>query len=167
MKTKRFDISFIAPLFLFAFFSICVMSVLIMGADLYRKQTQRDLVGYNHRTVSQYISTRIHQSDKHNSFFVSDFNTQTPQSKGNAFFFTEIINGSEYYTCIYSHDGYLYELFAAKEDSLDITAGERILEVQSVEFIDNGKNITVNVTHLDDSVQTIVINLRCSGEKTS
>ena len=109
MKTKRFDISFIAPLFLFAFFSICVMSVLIMGADLYRKQTQRDLVGYNHRTVSQYISTRIHQSDKHDSFFVSDFNTQTPQSKGNAFFFTEIINGSEYYTCIYSHDGYLYE----------------------------------------------------------
>jgi hypothetical protein len=90
MKTKRFDISFIAPLFLFAFFSICVMSVLIMGADLYRKQTQRDLVGYNHRTVSQYISTRIHQSDKHDSFFVSDFNTQTPQSKGNAFFLPKL-----------------------------------------------------------------------------
>ncbi len=166
-KTKKIDISSVTPFVLFAFFAICVMVVLLLGAKLYRAQTQRDLIGYNQRTVSQYISTRLRQSDKYDSYFVADFNDKLPKSDGNAFFFTETINGAEYYTCIYCHDGYLYELFAAKNDAWEIDAGERILQVKSVSFINEGKNIKVNITHTDDRLQTLIINLRCSGGKTS
>lgn len=166
-KIKRINVSSVAPLFLFAFFAICVMTVLFLGAKLYREQTERDLNGCNNRIVAQYISTRIHQSDKYDSYFVSDFDKKTPSTNGNAFFFSEMINGSEYYTCIYYHDNYLYELFSSKEDSLDITAGERILQVESVSFIDNGGSITVDITYPDQSTQTVIINLRCSGDKLS
>ena len=161
-KTKKIDISSIAPFFLFAFFAICVMAVLLLGTKLYQTQTQRDMVGYNQRTVSQYISTRIHQSDKYDSYFVADFNEKIPQSEGNAFFFIETINNTQYYTCIYCHDGYLYELFASMEDTLDVNAGERLLQVKSVKFNDNEKNITVDIVHTDESTQTLVINLRSS-----
>ena len=166
-KTKKIDISYIAPFFLFTFFAICVMSVLIIGAKLYRIQSQRDIVGYNNRTVSQYISTRIRQSDKYESFFVSDFNVKSPQTTGNAFFFTEIIDGVEYYTCIYYHDGYLCELFACSEDYLDISAGEKILQIKALAFFADDNNSTVDITHIDGSEQTIMLNLRCSGEKIS
>ena len=161
IKTKKTDVSSVTPFFLFAFFAITVMAVLLLGAKLYREQTQRDLIGYNNRTVSQYITTRIHQSDKYNSYFVGDFNDKAPKSSGNAFFFTETISGEEYYTCIYCNDGDLYELFASTKDSPGAEAGEPILQVKSVHFTNDNGNITVKITHSDNSVQTIVINLRC------
>lgn len=166
-KAKNIDISSFAPLFLFACFSICVMSVLLIGADLYRKQAERDVTGYQKRTVSQYITTRIHQSDSYDACFVGDFETRSPQSTGNTFFFTETINGAEYYTCIYCHDGYLHELFASADATLDLSAGEPLLRVESVNFVDNGRNIIAMITHIDGSRQKIVVNLRCSGEKLS
>lgn len=162
-KTNKINISSVAPVVLFAFFAICVMTVLLLGTKLYQTQIQRDMIGYNQRTVSQYISTRIHQSDKYDSYFVADFNDKIPQSEGNAFFFTETINGAQYYTCIYCHDGYLYELFASMEDPLDVDAGERILQVKSVTFINDEKNITINIVHTNESTQTLVINIRTSG----
>ena len=146
-KAKNIDISSFAPLFLFACFSICVMSVLLIGADLYRKQAERDVTGYQKRTVSQYITTRIHQSDSYNACFVGDFETRSPQSTGNTFFFTE--------------------LFASADASLDLSAGEPLLRVESVNFVDNGRNIIAMITHIDGSRQKIVVNLRCSGEKLS
>lgn len=166
-KTQRFDICSIAPFGLFAVFSICVMSVLLLGTGLYQRQAERDLIGYQKRTVSQYITTRIRQSDRYDACFVGDFGSGSPQSTGDAFFFTETIGGVPYYTCMYCCDGYLYELFAAAEDSLDKNAGERILEVGSVYFVDNGQNITAIITHADGSVQRITVHLRCAGEGLS
>ena len=164
-KSKSIDISFLAPLFLFACFSICVLSVLLIGADLYRTQTERDITDYRRRTVSQYITTRIRQSDSYDACFVGDFETAAPQSTGNAFFSTETIDGKVYYTCMYCHDGYLYELFAAADVPPDFSAGEPIIPVKSVIFIDDGRNIHAMITHTDGSQQKTVVNLRCAGEK--
>ncbi len=169
MKTesKRTDIGAIAPLCLFAFFAICVVTVLFMGAKIYGKQVERDRVGYDSRTVAQYITTRIRQSDKYDAFFIGDFNEKAPKESGNTFFFAETIGEETYYTCIYCHDGYLYELFASGKEQLDVTAGERVLAVKSVSFTGSGKTVSVNITNTDDRAQTLVLYLRSSGEPIS
>ena len=165
IKSKSIDISSLAPFFLFTCFSVCVLSVLMIGANLYRTQADRDLTDYQKRTVSQYITTRIHQSDSYDACFVGDFETATPQSTGNAFFYTETIDGEQYYTCMYCHDGYLYELFAAADVPPDFSAGEPILQIESLYFIDDGRSIHAMITHMDGIQQKTVVNLRCSGEK--
>lgn len=169
MKTKspKTDIGAIAPLCLFAFFAICVVTVLFMGANIYSKQTERDRVGYNSRTVAQYITTRVRQSDRYDSFFIGDFNEKTPKENGNTFFFAETIGEETYYTCIYCHNGYLYELFASATEQLDMAAGEPVLAAKAVSFTGNGKTISVNITNADDSVQTLMLHPRSLGEHTS
>ncbi len=166
-KTNTLSITSIAPFVLFAAFAICIMSVLLMGTGLYQNQTERDRIGYQNRTAMQYITTRIRQSDKSDACFVSDLDNIKPQSTGNAFFFSETINGAEYYTCMYCYDGYLYELFTEAADSLDADAGQRVLEVGDVNFIDNGEMITVLITHTDGTVGKSAVYLRCAGENVS
>lgn len=159
-KIKRTNISSIAPFFLFVFFAICVVTTLLIGAKLYRNQTERDRIGYSNRTVSQYLTTRIRQSDRYDSFFIGDFYTKEPSESGNTFFFCEVIGGAEYYTCIYCHDGYLYELFSAATDTMDLTSGEKILEVKSISFTDNKSTVTVDITHADGSTQSLILYVR-------
>lgn len=166
-KTNTISITSLAPFFLFAAFAICIMSVLLMGTGLYQNQTKRDRIGYQKRTAAQYITTRIRQSDKYDACFVGNLDNIEPQSTGNACFFAETINGAEYYTCMYCHDGYLYELFTAAADSLDADSGERVLEVSNVSFIDNGEMITVLITHTDGTVQKSAVYLRSAGDNMS
>ncbi len=159
-RIKKTDISSVAPFFLFAFFAICVVTVLLIGVKLYRNQSERDINGYSNRTVSQYITTRIRQGDKYDSFFVGDFKAKLPKSKGDTFFFTETLGDAEYYTCIYCYDGYLCELFAPASEEFDPTAGERIVEVNDVVFTDNGHTLTVDITYKDNSVRSLILYLR-------
>ena len=166
-KIKRTDVVSVLPFFLFALFAICTVSVLLAGAKLYRNQTERDRNGYTQRTVAQYVTTRIRQADKYDSFFVGDFDEKLPKEQGNAFFFTETLGGAEYYTCIYCYDGYLCELFAAAEDSFEPSAGERIIEVEGILFSYNGETVNVNITHSDRDSQRLILYVRSSREDAS
>lgn len=161
-KVKRTDASSLLPFFLFALFAICIVTVLLMGAKLYKNQTQRDRNGYIQRTVAQYVTTRIRQGDKYDSFFVGDFDEKLPKEQGNAFFFTETLGGAKYYTCIYCYEGYLYELFASADDSFEPTAGEKIMEVKNINFLYNGKELCADITYDDESSKTLVLYVRSS-----
>lgn len=163
-KTKGIDVSSVAPFFLFAIFAICVVSVLFTGAGLYRQQIQRDQNGYNERTVSQYITTRIRQGDKLNSFFIGDLQSKTPAESGNTFFYRESINGVDYYTCIYCCEGYLYELFTAADAELDPSAGERIAKLQSLSFSSDGRILNVSIVHENGLDQRLSLCLRSLQE---
>ena len=161
---KRIDLSILAPLLLFTVFALCVITVLLTGAKIYRNYTARDQTGYDHRTVAQYITTRIRQSDACEAFFVGDFSEATPKSEGDTFFFCEVFGDETYYTRIYCHDGYLYELFALAGDPFEPCDGEKILAVGDLHFAAEGDQVTVEIEYADGSRQTLVLHMRSRAE---
>lgn len=163
-KIKKLDIGSIAPFVLFAIFSICIVSVLLTGASLYRKQNVRDNAGYERRTVAQYIATKVRQSDLDGSYFVGDFYKKSPSSEGNSLFLYEDIEGELYYTCIYCYNGYLYELFAEAENNFEPRDGEPIVEVGALKFKNSEGMITTEITYKDGSSRMLCLYPRSSQE---
>ena len=49
-------------LLLFGVFAVCVLVVLLTGADAYRRLTQRDEAAYDRRVCAQYMATRLRQA---------------------------------------------------------------------------------------------------------
>ena len=53
----------LAVLLLFGVFAVCVLSVLLTGADAYRRMTERDNRAYDRRTCVQYVVTEFGVAD--------------------------------------------------------------------------------------------------------
>lgn len=153
------------PFMLFAVFAFCVITVLITGAKIYESFTARDQLSYDHRTVSSYLTTRIRQSDAVGAYFIGDFSDATPGSEGDTFYFCEYFEGKAYYTRIYCHEGYLYELFSVSDEPFDPADGERILAVDDLRFFVTGNVVTVEVRYADGEQQTVCVNMRSKAEK--
>lgn len=60
-------------LLLFGVFAVCVLAVLLTGADAYRRLTERDRRAYSQRTCVQYLATRVRQGDRLGDLQVEDF----------------------------------------------------------------------------------------------
>ena len=60
-------------LVLFAVFAVCILMILLAGADVYRRLTERDQSVYGRRTIAQYLTTRIRQADSGGSLRVEEF----------------------------------------------------------------------------------------------
>ena len=112
-QIKKNRISSLAPLFLFVIFATCILTVLLTGADVYQKLGVRNQNSFEHRTIAQYLMTRLHQSDAENMSFVGDFYACSPETDGNTFFICENLNNNTYYTRIY----YYNEVCHAKKTS--------------------------------------------------
>ena len=61
-KPIQHHIDGLAALLLFGVFAVCVLAVLLTGADAYRRLTQRDQAAYDRRTCEQYLTTRDRKS---------------------------------------------------------------------------------------------------------
>ena len=159
-KTNKTDISTLAPLLTLVVFSVCILLVLLFGAKLYKNALDRDSTNFDKRTAQQYITTRIRQSDADGMVFVGTFEDGVPSSQGDTFFFVERYSGITYYTRIYCHDGYLYELFAAAEDVFDRQDGEKILPLDGISYSLEGETLKVHILHPDGTEDTLVVALR-------
>ena len=157
----------IAPLLLFVFFTTCILFVLLTGADTYKNLAQRDRDSFQHRTVAQYLTTRIRQNDALHSIQVSDFSTDHTTSQGDTLILREEIDGRTYYTRIYCYDGYLRELFSPAGLEFSRSDGEAILEVNSLYFTLNQDLLSIQTTYADNSTQTLLLHLRNAKEVLS
>lgn len=122
-KTNRkHNLSGALVLLLFAVFAVCILSVLLTGADTYQRLTARDHDSYNRRTAVQYIATKVRQADRQGAVSVCSFEGR------DALVLAEEIDGETYLTRIYYHDGYLRELFSSADGEMLPEDGEKILE---------------------------------------
>lgn len=160
VKTNTIDLSVIAPFLILILFSVCILFTLLFGTRIYKETLNRDRIQFESRTVSQYIVTQIHQSDRDGMMFIGNFEDHEGKADGDTFFRIESINGIKYYTRIYCHNGYLYELFSQSDISFDKEDGEKILPLESIRFEQNNGIITVTITHSDGSINTEKISLR-------
>lgn len=141
-------------LVLFGVFAICILAVLLTGADAYKRLVQRQQESYAGRTVPQYIATKVRQADAKGAVRLGDFGGVESLE------LSEYLNGEEYITRIYCYDGSLKELYAAASGEFSPEDGESILEAEQVDFsLENGC-LQVTVTTVDGNKTKFRLTLR-------
>ena len=162
MKTNRhkFDASFLAPLLLFTIFTLCVVLVLLMGAQIYETAVNRNHLSFDQRTAAQYLSNRVRQLDCDNAWFVGDFYEAQPHADGNTLYFQEVFQDEVYYTRIYCHAGYLYELSSISDGSFEPTDGEKILATNALHFYEENGMLKIEFQHVNGKNAELFLALR-------
>lgn len=158
-KTKT-SFGGLAVLLLFAVFAVCILSVLLTGADVYKGLASRSAESYEQRTSAQYIATRVRQADRLGSISVRQFGEE------DALVLAETIQDTVYETLIYYSGGMIRELFIQSGAGFAPEDGFEVMEAQGLEISADGEPArTLNIRiHLSDgSWEELTLYLR-SGE---
>ena len=151
---KEHSLSALAALLTFALFAVGILSVLLGGANVYKRLTQRDTKSYDSRTCAQYITTKLRQAP------APDAVTVAPFGDGDGLFITETIGDSAYLTRVYCYDGWLMELFTVANGEFSPEDGEKILPLRSLALTCDGSLISVRLTDLDNVSQQLTLHIR-------
>lgn len=127
MKRRLTEYRFdgLIALLLFGVFAVCVLAVLLTGADAYKRLTERDGDAYNRRTYVQYVATRVRQAGGTGCVSIEDF------GRGEALV---LADGKGHDTRVYFYDGYIMELYTEDGLSLEPEAGEKVMEAGGLEM---------------------------------
>lgn len=155
MKQGSKKITELMALVVFAVFAVCILAVLLTGADTYKRLTER---GNKTRTAAQYVTTRVRQADRADAVTLEDFGGQ------DVLVFRERIGQKEYLTRLYCYDGWIRELFAAESGSFSPEDGEKVLEAEGLSFSLEDGVLTALILFSDGSRQELTLYLR-SGEE--
>jgi len=151
---RKNSIPVLAALLLFGVFAVCILAVLLGGADAYRRITLRDSDSYDSRTCAQFIASKFHGAPSPDSVTLSRF------GEGDAVEIHETIDGEEYVTRIYCHDGWLTELFTADEAGFSPEDGEQILPAKMLTVSEDDGLFFVTVTDGNGNDIRRIISLR-------
>lgn len=142
-------------LLLFGVFAVCILAVLLTGADAYRRLTERDEAAYDRRICAQYVATRVRQADSLEGVAVEEF------GGGDAL----VLTAEEgYATRIYYHEGYIMELYSEAEPLLGPEAGEKIMEAQGLELSLEEGMLKVTAIDTEGRRSTLLLSLRSKEE---
>ena len=145
-------------LLLFGVFAICILSVLLIGADAYHRLSDRDRESYDARTTAQYITTRVRQADRQGGAAVRTFEGCP------ALVLPQTIDGTVYETLIYHYDGYIRELFAAADGDFLPEDGEKVLPAGGLLILEEEPGLHIRILGADgENLQDLWLHLR-SGE---
>lgn len=153
-KTTQHHIDALAALLLFGVFAVCVLIVLLSGADAYQRLTDRDQAAFDRRTAVQYLATRARQADAAGGVAVEDFDGVRA---------LVLDAESSYPTWLYCYDGWLMEIYCYFEERPGPEDGQPLLELEAFDAeMENGL-LTLRVTGTGGVEETLLLSLR-SGE---
>ena len=150
-KPIQHHIDGLAALLLFGVFAVCVLAVLLTGADAYRRLTQRDQAAYDRRTCEQYLTTRVRQADRTGSVAI--------ENRGG----TDVLvlgADEEYITYIYYYDGWLMELYIWSGEPMVPEEGRQLLEAEGLEMSLEGNLLTFKISPAPGVTDTMLLSLR-------
>ena len=113
-------------LLIFTVFALCILAVLLGGAQSYQRLTQRNRLTYDSRTCSQYLSTRMRQTSGAEAVSVAPFGDV------DALVIRQQIGMDVYLTRVYCYDGWLMELFTGDTGGFSPEDGEKILPARQM-----------------------------------
>ncbi|MCQ2546289.1 MAG: DUF4860 domain-containing protein [Clostridia bacterium] len=123
MQKRTHMIDFIFPVVLLFVFAVSALVVTLFATNVYQGAVDNSTRNDTARTSLSYITEKIHAGD-------NDGNVELGMFDGcDAVVISEEINGEEYATYIYVHDGQLKELFAKANAGFSAENGTRILDV--------------------------------------
>ena len=108
-QTRKIDTVFIVCLFMLFAMTSCIL--ILIGAKQYH--TTADAMNHNYevRTVSSYLTEKVHQYDTSTGIAITDF------AGGHALALSNTAEEQTYITYIYYYDGALRELLLEKRPS--------------------------------------------------
>ena len=151
-RSGKRSISGLAAALLLCVFALMILSVLLSGAGAYRRLTARGEENYDSRSSAQYVATKLRQAPSAESVELRTF------GGSDCLCITEEIDGAEYITRVYCHDGWIRELFTQAEGDYSPEDGEKILEAESLGF--SLENDLIRVTITDGDVTEFFLGLR-------
>jgi hypothetical protein len=113
-------------LVLFCVFTVSVLLVLMTGARSYSGVAASMRQSYEERTCLQYITTKLRHCSGAEAVSVAAF------GDGPCLALQEQIDGTDYVTYIYLHEGMVKELFCESGVELGPEAGFVVMEVQTL-----------------------------------
>ena len=153
-QDRKHYIDALATLLVFAVFAVCIVLSIILGANVYKGITSRDSASYEMRTCTQYISNKIRSSSSPKSVSVIS-------SDGiSALRIEEEEDGDIFCTYIYCYDGWIRELYSSAAKEPSFSAGEKLLEMQSIDFFYDNGLVTVHIVTKDGADGDLLVNVR-------
>lgn len=159
-RLRKPDIGGLLALLLLGVFAVCVLSVLLTGAEGYRRLTERDRAACGWRTAAQYLATKVRQGDQWNGVSVENFGGR------DALALTEEIDGETYVTRVYCCGGYIRELFSSADTELTPEDGEKVIAARALTLSDGpaSQEIIAEITDADGETTRLVLALRSGKE---
>ena len=131
------DILFVLTLFFV--FALSALTLVVLGANVYRSTVDHMDESFTDRTSYAYVTQKLRQNDEAGALSLAEF------GGCDACVFTQEINNTIYKTYIYEYDGYLCELLARADMEMEPGAGTRILELKSFEVTE----VTPKLSRID------------------
>ena len=150
-KTTQHHIDALAALLLFGVFAVCVLAVLLSGADAYQRLTRRDQRAFDRRTAAQYLATRVRQADAAGGVAVEEFGGVR----------SLVLDAqSSYPTWLYCYDGQLMELYCYFEERPGPEDGQPLLELKGLDPELTDGLLTLRLTQPGGETDTLLLSLR-------
>ena len=138
-------------------FAVCILTVLLLGAETYESLSRRNQQGFEERTCVQHLATRVRQAESGSGITVDQVGGL------DVLVLTETIEGESYRTWIYCYDGWLREYFTEADlEKPEPELGEPVLELESMNLSLEDGLLTAVLTS-GGACRELVLSLR-SGE---
>ncbi len=154
MKVQKNHLEGLIALLLFGVFAVCLLMVLLTGADTYKRLTNTNQTAYDNRTCVQYIATQVRRADCADSVSLTSF------GEGDALSLAENIDGETYVTLIYVYNGYLMELFCSDVDAMSPEDGEQIMEIGGLKLALVDGVLDIVCINADETEYSLTLTLR-------
>ena len=150
-KPIQHHIDALAALLLFGVFAVCVLAVLLTGADAYRRLTQRDQIASDRRACVQYVATRVRQADSEGGVTVEHADGMDLLVLG---------AGEEYVTYVYCYEGWLMELYIWSGEPMVPSDGWQLMEMEDMKLSLEDGLLSVDITTPQGEADNLLLALR-------
>lgn len=151
---KNGSLSGLVALLTFVLFAISILFVLLNGAGVYRRLTQRDQYSYDSRTCAQYVATKMRQAPSSAAISTDTFGTV------DSLRISQDIEGLEFVTRIYCYENWLMEIFTLADGDFFPEDGEKILPLSSLSVSQDGSVFSFILTDTEGNTQHLTISAR-------
>ena len=144
---KNGSLSGLVALLTFVLFAISILFVLLNGAGVYRRLTQRDQYSYDSRTCAQYVATKMRQAPSPAAISTDPFGTVDRLR------ISQDIEGLEFVTRIYCYENWLREISTLADGDFIPEDGEKILPLSSLSVSQEGSVFSVILKDTEGNTQ--------------
>ena len=138
----------------FVLCAISILFVLLNGAGVYRRLTQRDQYSYDSRTCVQYVATKMRQAPSPAAISTDTFGTV------DSLRISQDIEGLEFVTRIYCYENWLMEIFTLADGDFFPEDGEKILPLIILSVSQDVSVFSFILTDTECNTQHLTISTR-------
>ena len=135
---------------LFFLFTCCMFLVLLSGAKIYKNVTGVMEEQFGIYTCTSYVSAKVRHYDRVDAVSVETFHDT------DAILLKEDIHDKEYLTYLYFFDGHLMELFCEAELDLPLSAGQKIMPLDSLSISKDRNRIFFSCSAEGKETETVI-----------